>query len=125
MTVTNVRRIGSGDLSNRKETTMFSRTLTFSTIVAGLLVLNIGPASAGLPTGFVNGLDCKGFHHSKTAKAKKQSKAKQRARGKWESLARKTYGWSYRKWSKAKFKHYDCTKPGGWWHCKAAAYPCK
>lgn len=104
---------------------MYSRILTFSAIAAGLFVLNVGSASAGLPTGFVNGQNCKGFHHSGTAKAKKQSKAKKRARGKWESIARKNYGWSYRKWGNGKFKHYDCSKPGSWWHCKAAAYPCK
>lgn len=104
---------------------MYSRILTLSTIAAGLFVLNVGSANAGLPTGFVNGLDCKGFHHSATAKAKKKSKAKRRARGKFEALALSTYGWSYRKWGNSKFKHYDCSKPGGWWHCKAAAYPCK
>ncbi len=104
---------------------MYPRILTFAAVTVGIFVLNAGSANAGLPTGFVNGLDCKGFTHSATAKAKKNSKAKQRARGKWESRARSNYGWSYRKWSRGKFKHYDCSKPGGWWHCKAAAYPCK
>ena len=104
---------------------MYSRMFTLSAIAAGLFVLNAGSASAGLPTGFVNGLDCKGFHHSGTAKAKKKSRAEKRARGTRETSARQNYGWSYREWSKAKFRHDDCATPGNWGHCKAAAYPCK
>ncbi len=104
---------------------MYSRILTFSAIAAGLFVLNVGSASAGLPTGFVNGLNCKGFHHSSEKSSKYKSVAKRRARNNWSAKMLNTYGWHFRKWNKGRFRHYDCRHTGGRHRCRAAAYPCK
>lgn len=81
-------------------------------------------ANAGRPaTAAPSGEVCKGYLHSNVAKAKKLSKAKQRARRKWQTKAA-LVGWSYRKWDWAHVRHYDCTKKGKWHHCRAAGYPC-
>ncbi len=84
----------------------------------------ISSAHASRPaSGPPHGAVCKGFLHSNVAKAKKLSKAKQRARRKWQTKAA-LVGLSYRKWDWARVRHYDCTKKGKWHHCRAAGYPC-
>jgi len=91
------------------------------TVAAASLASN---ANASRPaTAAPHGAVCKSYLHSNVAKAKKQSKAKQRARRKWQTKA--TFvGLSYRKWDWARVKHYDCRKKGKWHHCIAAGYPC-
>ena len=56
------------------------------------------------------------------------SNAKQRARWSWTKKARKRYGWSYRKWSKAKGRDYYIYADGTdflLWKVRAHARPCK
>lgn len=74
-------------------------------------------------TGKPHGEVCMGYLHSNVAKAKKLSKAKRRARRKWQTKAA-FLALNYRKWAWAKVRHYDCTKKGKWHHCRAAGYPC-
>ena len=67
---------------------------------------------------------CKSFIHGKSASARKLSKAKKRARRKWQTRALGRAGFRFRKWEWARHRHYDCTKKGRRHHCMAAAYPC-
>ena len=67
---------------------------------------------------------CKSFIHGKSASARSLSRAKKRARRKWQTRALGRAGFNYRKWGWADHRHYDCTKKGRRHHCMAAAYPC-
>lgn len=67
---------------------------------------------------------CSKYLHSATKKAKKQSRAKRRARRNWAARALARAGYGRRKWDWAHHKHYDCAKKGKWYHCQAAGYPC-
>jgi hypothetical protein len=56
------------------------------------------------------------------------SQGKYRARQNWSRKARKRYGWSYRKWSKATGRDYLVSANGYdflLWKVRAFARPCK
>jgi len=97
-----------------------------SAFVAFALVCGAGtPADASRPAKPpYAGATCKGFIHGNVGKARKLSKAKARARRKWQTKARFQAGHRYRKWDWALERHYDCRKKGKWHHCQAGGYPC-
>jgi hypothetical protein len=93
-------------------------------LIGAISIAAIGPAHALRPN-VTKPENCKSFIHGNAGKAWTQSKAKQRARGKWETRALFEAGLKFNNWGIAKDKHYDCSKHGKWYHCMAAAYPCK
>ncbi len=99
--------------------------LTFAAVALTIAATSLASnANATRPaTAAPHGEVCQGYLHSNVAKAKKLSKAKRRARHKWQVKAG-LVGLSYRKWEWAKVRHYDCPKKGKWYHCRAAGYPC-
>lgn len=101
------------------------RTLAaFVVVLAALLMTS--PAHAMRPTQSApSNCSCKTFLHGGEARALRESKARQRARGKWELKAIGAAGVRYRDWANAKVRHYDCRKKGRWHYCRAAAYPCR
>lgn len=101
-----------------------SAKLVLTGLATSIVLFAAVPAQAGLPSGFPSAGNCKGFHHSARKSSKWKSVAQRRARNNWSAKMWGTYGYHYRKWSKGKFRHYDCYKSGGKHRCKAAAYPC-
>ena len=62
--------------------------------------------------------------YGKIASGIRQSKAKERARGKWRDAAIRYMGSTRAgNWNSAKYRGYSCTKKGIW-YCRAIATPC-
>lgn len=99
--------------------------LAGAALVAGLAAATTA-AQAHRPTESPPaGASCKTYIHGGTGRAWSESKARQRARGKWETSALFHAGYRFRKWDWSEHRHYDCSKHGKWHHCIAAAYPCE
>lgn len=64
-----------------------------------------------------------GQAYGKVASGVRQSKAKERARGKWRDYAVKLMGTTRVNWSSAMYQGYSCKKKGIW-YCRAIATPC-
>ena len=102
---------------------MLPKTLILTAISGAILAASLSNAHARPPAPQPSA--CKPWVHSNTKSAKKLSKAKQRARGSWETQARKRFGLAWNEWSDAAYKQYGCTKKGKKHYCMAEAYPCK
>ena len=104
---------------------MVIQKLLFASIFAvGVVGITSAPAQAHRPIN-PRPAACLDHLHSKVGKAKKMSTAKQRARKKFDREVGKRWGtFGGVSWAGAKEKHYDCTKKGNWFHCRAAGYPC-
>lgn len=62
--------------------------------------------------------------YGKIASGVRQSKAKERARGKWRDAAIQYMGSTRAgNWNNAKYRGYHCNKKGIW-YCRAIATPC-
>ena len=102
------------------------RTATFFLVTAIAVSALAASAHANRPIGGPpEGKTCKGFVHSNTKKAKKLSKAQQRARGSWERVAFFKIGAGAHKWGSAGEQHYDCHKKKKWYHCRVGSYLCR
>lgn len=108
---------------------MFIRKLTFTALIiagiAGIAGTITMQAEARAPSGASPGPSCKStFVASHTQRATKLDKARQRARGNWETQARRQFGGNYNDWRKTQYKQYGCSKRGRYHYCVAEGFPC-
>ena len=102
---------------------MLSKTLILTALSGAVLAASLTTAQARPPAPKPHA--CQPWVYSLQKSAKKLSKAKQRARGSWESQARKRFGLAWNDWSDAAYRQYGCAKKGKKHYCIAEAYPCK
>ena len=102
---------------------MLPKTLILTALSGAILAASLTTTQARPPVS--KPAACKPWVYSLQKSATKLSKAKQRARGSWESQARKRFGLAWNDWSDAAYRQYGCSKKGKKHYCVAEAYPCK
>ena len=102
---------------------MLSKTLVLTALSGAILAASLSSAYArpAVP----QPATCKPWVYSQKKSANDLSKAKQRARGSWESEARKRFGLAWNDWQDAAYKQYGYSKKGNKHYCVAEAYACK
>lgn len=91
-------------------------SLGLAVAVAGMLASS--PANAAGKVCYKGGQA-----YSKIASGARKSKAKERARRKWNDYAMRLMGTSRANWNNAKYRGYHCNRKGIW-YCRAIATPC-
>ena len=90
-------------------------------VAAGLL---LAPASAEAKT-CKDVITMKSRSTAQTTDAGREQRARDRAILKWSNLARETYGWAYRFWTRADDKQVECSGTAKSKLCTVSAKPCR